>query len=217
MALLLSMLPFYIIGNLHCMGMCGPLALMLGQHRYRYGYFLGRLTAFTLAGWVAGELGALLHTEWHLSAAISFLFGGVILAVAASNLLGWHFNFGFKGIDRSLSLLILKDRLLPTYLFGFFTILLPCGQSLVVFSACALAGDPFVGLLNGFAFALITSPSLWLAMHAGTYLTKLKRHANTLLGVCALLVGTLAICRGLADLSMIPHLTLSSRYHIILF
>jgi sulfite exporter TauE/SafE len=61
MTLLLAMLPYYLLGNLHCLGMCGPLTMMLGAHRFRYFYFAGRLFSFTLAGGIAGELGAVLN------------------------------------------------------------------------------------------------------------------------------------------------------------
>ena len=61
MTLFFSLLPLYLFGNLHCIGMCGPLVMLLGQHRYRFFYFAGRLASYSLAGLFAGELGAVLH------------------------------------------------------------------------------------------------------------------------------------------------------------
>ncbi len=43
-------------------------------------------------------------------------------------------------------------------------------------------GRPLVGLLNGALFALLTSPSLLLAMHATRWLGSIKRYYNVLLG-----------------------------------
>lgn len=216
MSLLISMLPFYLVGNLHCLGMCGPLVMMIGAHRYRLFYFAGRLASFTLAGLIAGEAGAVLNvllSHYHLSAAISFAFGGIILTAGAYSLLGkalpgqnWLAKLTANA-NRQLSLLMLRDTPLATFLFGFSTIALPCGQSLIVFAACALAGDPWKGVLNGFCFALLTSPSLFFAMRAHMLLGSAKRHYNTLVGIAALLAGSIALCRGLAEVGFIEHLS----------
>lgn len=230
MSLLLTMLPVYIFGNLHCIGMCGPLVMMLGHHRYRYFYFAGRAFSFTLAGMLAGELGAVLNTflqQYHISAFTSFLFGGIILLIGIYSCLGWQYP-GFRwishklsGFNKNLSLLMLKDQAWPTFLFGFFTVFLPCGQTLLVFSACALAGDLFVGMVNGFAFATLTTPALWLAMHAHTMLHRFRRYYDTMIGLCGLVIGGLAICRGMAEMGWIAHWVLNPaaapHYHVVIY
>ena len=230
MSLLMSMLPLYVFGNLHCMGMCGPLALMLGKHRFRYFYFLGRLISFTLAGTIAGALGSVIHVvlnHYYIPAVTSFLFGGFIIIVGIYSFFGWQYP-GYHWLakrlspaNNALSLLMLRDRLWPTFLFGFLTIALPCGQTVVVFSACALSGDAWIGMLNGFVFAAITSPSLWLAMHMHTFLHKLKRYYNSIMGGCAVIVGLLACFRGLAEVQAIPHWVVNpeapTHYHIVVY
>jgi sulfite exporter TauE/SafE len=226
MPLFLSLLPLYLMGNLHCIGMCGPLVLLIGQHRTRYYYFLGRTLSFSLAGWLAGEMGAVLHVflqAYHLSAGISFLFAFLAFGMAMGafwSLPGPSFRWisAWLGpINRSLSLLLLRDQPWPSFLFGFFTVALPCGQTVVVFSACALYGDPLVGLLNGCAFALLTSPSLFMAMQAKGFFQNLRRYYNVGMGCSALLIGGLALCRGCADMGWIPHLVLNAHYHIVLY
>lgn len=218
------MLPLYIFGNLHCIGMCGPLVMMLGHHRFRYFYFVGRTLSFSLAGMLSGEAGAVLNIalkQFHIPAMTSFLFGGIILLIGIYSLAGAHYpgshwlNNRLARVNQTLSVLMLRDRAWPTFLFGFFTIALPCGQTLIVFSACALAGDLYVGLWNGLAFALLTSPALLMAMHAHTLFRKLKPHYNKIMGGCALLIGSLAICRGLAEVDLIDHWVVYS--HLVLF
>jgi len=230
MSLLLAMLPVYLLGNLHCMGMCGPLVMMIGHHRYRYFYFFGRLLSFTLTGMLAGELGAVLQQvlqAYHIPALTSFFFGGIILLIGIYGLLGWHYP-GYHSLAKvlgrfngTLSILMLRDRALPAFLFGFFTIALPCGQTLMVFSACALSGDSLVGLINGFVFALLTTPSLFMAMHAHILFRSLRPYYNVIMGASAVLIGGLAICRGLAEIGLISHLVLNPDaalpYHIILY
>lgn len=218
MTLLLAMLPYYLLGNLHCLGMCGPLAMMLGTHRFRYFYFAGRLCSFTLAGGIAGELGAVLNVffnRFYISAASALLFGLAIALIGLVGLMGrsypgqtWIARIMAKA-NGPLSLLMLRDQPLATFLFGFLAIALPCGQSLVVFSACALSGSLAIGLLNGFAFALLTSPSLFFAMHAHALLGNSKKYWISAGHFFAIAVGAIAICRGLAELDLLPHLGLS--------
>ena len=225
MTLFLNLFPLYLLGNLHCLGMCGPLVMMLGQNPYRYFYFLGRLVSYSLAGFAAGELGALIQAvlqPFHLAAGASFLFALFFLAFGIAELRGNPFSFHWlqkklQPFNRSLSLLLLKEQPWPAFLFGFFTLFLPCGQTLLVFTACALYGDGLAGLINGALFALLTSPSLLAAMQLHTLLNRLKQYYRTSLACCALLVGGLAFCRGMADMGWIPHLVLSETYHIVLY
>ena len=226
MALFLTMFPFYLMGNMHCLGMCGPLVMMIGQHRYRYAYFLGRLLSFGLAGMAAGEAGAVLQgmlQKHHIPELLTFTLGLLMIAVAIANWTGWSPSIplpkAFHRINQSISLLMLKDTVLTTFMFGLLTVALPCGQTLVVFSACALAGNAWVGLFNGLAFALLTSPSLWVAMHALHWIREAKAHYRQLIAWAAFFAGLMSICRGLADMEVIPHLVLIEHagYHIILF
>lgn len=230
MSLFISMLPIYLLGNLHCMGMCGPLVMFIGRHKFRNAYFLGRMTAFSLAGMIAGEIGAVLQVifnQFHLPAITSFLFGGFLLLMAVSYLAGIRYAGGgfaasFLGEwSKKASTLMMKDHFFSVFLFGLCTILLPCGQSLMVFSACALSGDALVGGMNGLAFALLTSPSLWFAMKAQALLKSCKQYYYPLLGIFSLIVSLLAICRGLAEVQLIPHWVLNPQsaaaMHIVIF
>jgi sulfite exporter TauE/SafE len=127
----------------------------------------------------------------------------------------------FSGIHHWISTLMLKDTGWSTFLFGFFTVALPCGQTLVVFSACALVGDAWVGLANGFALALLTSPSLIIAMHTLSLFKNLKHYDRAVLGGCSILVGLLAIGRGLAEMGWISHWILNpdapTPYHLVVY
>lgn len=228
------MLPVYLLGNLHCIGMCGPLVMMIGHHRFRYFYFLGRTASFGLAAMLAAEIGSLMHqvlTVFHLAQATAFLFGTVMIMIACFQLTRLQLRaFGFAAswvapwvikVQQRSTLLLLQDRPIATFAFGLSTVLLPCGQTLVVFTACALAGSSIVGLFNGCAFALLTTPSLFLAMKLRQWMNGIKRHYRLLMGVCTFIVGVLMICRGFADLGVIPHLILNqsalSKYHIVIY
>jgi sulfite exporter TauE/SafE len=209
MELFLTLLPVYLLGNLHCAGMCGPLVVLIGRHPNRGLYFLGRAASFSLAGGIAGQLGRTVEATlrlYNIPASAAIVFGGVILLVGVAQLL--HLRLPSLGLtsrlDKRLSLLLLREQPLPVFLFGFFTVLLPCGQTMVVFSACAMAASPTVGLFNGFAFAALTSPSLWFAMRAHGLLGHLKSYYRVTIGILAIGVGAFSVWRGLAAMEVAP-------------
>jgi sulfite exporter TauE/SafE len=200
--------------------------MLLGQHRYRFAYFFGRTLSFTLAGWMAAWIGEVMQgtfQSYGIATTFSFLLGLLI------SYLGLRILFK-RGIPKErllarllapmnqrLSLLLLKDQPFPIFLFGFLTVALPCGQTIIVFSACALALQPWIGAFNGFAFALLTSPSLFLAMQAKRLFSRFGKWEGQLMGIATLIVGVLAILRGLADGGMIDHLVLVESYHLVLY
>ncbi len=228
MTLFLSMLPIYLFGNLHCAGMCGPLVLLLANRKFKGFYFLGRLASFSFMGLLSAEIGKLLSLEhYHISAAVSFIFGAIILVIGVCLFFriqhpgSQWFSKQTASLSRGLARLTTNNGAYATFLFGVSTILLPCGQTLVVFSACALNGDPLVGLINGFLFAVLTSPALIATMYAFSLFRKAKRYYHTFMGMATIVVGLLACMRGFADLERIDHLTLNPNalphYHIVLY
>ncbi len=230
MTLFFSLLPLYLFGNIHCLGMCGPLVMLIGQHRFRFFYFIGRLSSFSLAGLLAGEGGAVLHfflKRFYLAETVSLLCGIVIMGWGLQKILGRQAvpklfkKQTLNPMHQWISTLLLKDTIVATFLFGFFTVVLPCGQTLIVFSACALSGNAWVGLGNGFAFALLTSPSLFMAMHTLTLFKKFKPYDRAVLGVSSIVVGLLAFCRGLAEIGLISHWIINPNaptyYHLVIY
>lgn len=226
MTLFLAMLPVYLFGNLHCLGMCGPLVMLLGRSPFRYYYFFGRLLSFTLAGMAAGGFGAVIGVilnDLNVPILASLLFGGSVLFLGLCTV----FHISYPGhhllakklapFNQKISCALLKEKPWPTFLFGFFTILLPCGQTLIVYSACALSGDLWIGTANGFAFALLTSPSLFLAMQAKKTFAFARQYYHHLIGWSAVFVGLLACLRGFAEWGIIPHLVLNAKYHIVIY
>lgn len=208
------------------MGMCGPLVMMLGRHRYRHLYFAGRCVSYALAGLLAGTAGAVINAslrDYLVAATVSLLFGCLFLVMGMYFLLGWSLPqvpWLAQRVQRAantLSLLLLKDLPWASFLFGFATLFLPCGQTALVFSACALAGDPWIGLGNGLALAVFTSPSLFISMQSHGLFRFGRDYYHFLMGGTAILVGALAIARGLAEAEIIPHLILNETYHLVIY
>jgi sulfite exporter TauE/SafE len=227
MSALISMIPLYLVGNFHCAGMCGPLVAFLGRHPYKYAYFWGRIAGFTLAGLIAGEMGIIVADVASIgkfSAILTLVISLIFFIVS----LFFFFNIKiplFKSkiftilerLSLTISKLALSDKWLSVFLFGLCTILLPCGQSLIIFSFSAMLQDSFLGALNGFLFAVFTTPSLMFTMKASIFLTKAKRHYRKLMSISLFIVSILTFLRGLADLGIINHFTLIDKLHLILW
>jgi sulfite exporter TauE/SafE len=201
--LLIAMLPVYLMGNLHCLGMCGPVAMLIGTSPYRGYYLLGRLISFTLAGTLAGAFGYVLASllqPYHLSALISIGFGLSMVVIGVALFMGKNLILpGMQAVESKMGALLQQKGPLALFAFGFLTIALPCGQTLLVYSACALSGSIEVGTINGLAFALLTTPALVLAMQARRFVQSANRFYRPVVGGLALLVGTGAIVRGLIN------------------
>lgn len=230
MNILFSLLPIYLLGNVHCAGMCGPLVMVLAKHPHRWGYFLGRLLSFSLAGVLSAEMGVALFSflaRYHISALFSLLFGAVIMTLGASLFFKlrppWSVWLAKRGAKfaGTISRLLLKNSFHSVFLFGMCTLLLPCGQIVIVYSIIALNCTPLTGLLNGFLFAFLTSPSLVAAMKATSIVRKEQKNYHLWMGGATFLIGTFALLRGLADFSFISHWVLNPRspphFHIIIF
>ncbi|NGX62027.1 MAG: hypothetical protein K940chlam9_01520 [Chlamydiae bacterium] len=226
MTLFFTLLPLYLLGNFHCAGMCGPLVMLLSSSPYRWLYFPGRLLSFTLAGLLAAEIGMWLFLSLekiYLPAIVSIASGGMILLLGGLQLFSLSLpNFlgnPAASLAQKITPLLTQNTPRGVFLFGMGTLLLPCGQTLLVFSACALEGKPLSGLLNGFFFALLTTPSLIASLYATRLFPKKPSLYKYGMGGAFILLGTLLTLRGMAHLSWIPHCTLPphSSTHIVLF
>jgi len=230
MTLFMTLFPIYLFGNLHCLGMCGPLVGWICHHPFRHLYFLGRLCSYSLVGLLAGEAGAVLHIslkQIYLGEILSLCGGLFILIWGIFQILRLPFPLiknrspRWNTYQQKMSSLLLKENAWSTFLFGFLTVALPCGQTIIVFSACALVGSASAGLFNGFAFALLTTPSLILAMQSFKLFKKFRKFDHLVLGGSSIVVGLLACCRGLAEGGWIAHWILNPRasplYHLVVF
>jgi hypothetical protein len=185
--------------------MCGPFALAMGGHNERFYYLIGRWVGFTFASGVAAWGGEILSNT-PIAPIFPFLMGGMILLFFFSRRIK-SFLPQFPLLEKVTTNLLLKGGKGPLFLFGFFTLFLPCGQSLLLYGTSALNGTLSFGLWNGALFALFTTPSLLFAMVLRPYLRTLSKGGDRFLRLFALFTGCLAIARGGAELGWYPHVT----------
>ena len=201
-----------LMGSLHCIGMCGPIAFMLPLDRERtalkYGqlgmYHLGRAMAYGLIGLVFGLVGKGLYL-FGFQQKLSIVLG---LVMIASVLIPSRYFRGWK-LTRPLYRLIgrlqaalggqLKRRSPDTFLtIGFLNGFLPCGLVyMALIGAMALASAP-EGALYMVVFGLGTLPLMSAAALFGKFLK--GRWAPALrraIPVFVVLIGLLFVLRGM--------------------
>jgi sulfite exporter TauE/SafE len=212
-----------LLGSIgHCLGMCGPLVIMVGLRMREQElatwpshalYHFARVVVYGLLGAGVGAIGSLLGLGGRLSNAA----GIVSLALGVGLLLlgmGYLGILSIRGLDssvgkvsRAMGQVFRRGGYAGVILLGALNGLLPCG---LVYSALLLAastGGPLPGAMGMILFGLGTLPALFLVgMGAGALSVRLRQGLTRAAGVLILVVGLQLALRGLATLGFVPHL-----------
>ncbi|WP_298502360.1 sulfite exporter TauE/SafE family protein [uncultured Maribacter sp.] len=210
--MLLSAIALGIMGSLHCVGMCGPIAFMLPVDRESnlkkftqiFIYHFGRLLAYAIMGLVFGFLGKGLQVfglQQKLSIAIGVL---MILIVLIPYKTFNKYNFSkpvYKIISKVKNQLgkELKKKTPDTFLtIGFLNGFLPCGLVyMALFGAIAMA-NAWQGSVYMLLFGLGTIPLMTTAIYFSSLLKGVARQKiQKIIPVFVILIGALFIIRGL--------------------
>lgn len=202
----------FIIGlqaTLHCVGMCGPLALAAPidrsqKKRALWGsltYNLGRISSYTYLGFLLGLLG--MGFTWiYAIQVLSILSGLFFLATALfGSMESW---LGIRQLTSKIGQF--NARLFPAikkmpsalrpYLFGLLNGLLPCGMVYLALIYALSCSNLLDGVLSMFFFGLGTLPVLFFIPLIGQqrfYQLVPRQTQKILLGI----IGLLLILRGL--------------------
>ena len=208
-----------LISSLHCIGMCGPIAMMLPVSRtnntqkfMQVGiYHLGRLTAYGSLGLIFGFLGKGLFIagmQQQLSIVVGIL---MIALVVIPERIFMQYNFS-KPIYRAISKVkshigFQFKRKSPDALFtiGFFNGLLPCGMVYAALFGAVAMQNPWLGTGYMVLFGVGTLPLMTLVVFAANKLSfQWRNKVQKVIPVMLVLVGMLFIVRGLGlDIPMI--------------
>lgn len=210
--MLLSAIILGLLGSLHCVGMCGPIAFLLPVDRnnsYKklsqiFIYHLGRLLAYGTIGLVFGFLGKGLYVfgmQQKLSIFIGFV---MILVVLLPYKTFQKYNFSqpmFKVLSKIKSRLgkELQRKSPDTFLtIGLLNGFLPCGLVYMALFAAIAMGDPWDGSLYMILFGLGTIPLMTSAIYfTGIFKGTARKRIQILIPVFVIVIGLLFIIRGL--------------------
>ena len=210
--MLYTALIFGLLGSFHCVGMCGPIALLLPVDRTNtvkklaqiFLYHFGRILAYASIGLLFGTIGKGLHLfgiQQQLSIAIGLL---MILVVLIPSKVFNKYNFSkplFRVVSKiksSLGAALYKKTPDAFLSIGFLNGFLPCGLVyMAVFGAIA-SGTALEGSLYMAFFGLGTIPLMTVAVYAGNFVSgKVRQHIRKAVPVFVVLMGFLFVVRGM--------------------
>lgn len=210
--MLFSALFFGLISSLHCVGMCGPIAMMLPVDRSNEAkkvlqillYHLGRITAYASLGLVFGILGKSFYLAGMQQQLSIFVGIFMILIVIIPEKIFMKYNFSkpvFRLISKVKSALgsqFKKKTNSALFTIGLLNGFLPCGLVYVaLFGALAMQGIS-LGVLYMVLYGLGTIPMMSLAVYFGGFLSlNFRNKLQKIIPVVGVLIGTLFILRGL--------------------
>lgn len=210
--MLYTALLFGLLSSFHCIGMCGPIALMLPLDRNNQAkkvtqiitYHLGRLIAYALIGFVFGMLGKGFLLAG-LQQKTSIILGiAIILVVVIPEKVLANFNFS-KPIFKMIS--VVKSALgtqfknksyQSLFTIGLLNGFLPCGMVYVALFGAVAMQSPTLGVLYMIMFGLGTIPLMSSLVYLKNFMTiSLRNKIQKAIPYVAVFIGTLFILRGL--------------------
>jgi sulfite exporter TauE/SafE len=201
------------LGSLHCIGMCGPLAVALpfsntGGKAAFYGgrllYNLGRIVTYSLLGLVVGFVGRFISLAgWQQTLSVAAglailltLFLPTLIHRLSTSVA--RFTRISMFIQRTMGSL-LQHRLTSTlFLIGILNGLLPCGFVYVGLAGAATTGHPALAASFMAGFGAGTMPAMFGSSVAGKlFSVGVRRKLTIITPAFTFLVAVLIILRGL--------------------
>ena len=203
---------FGLISSFHCIGMCGPIAMMLPVDSHNQAkkvtqimtYHIGRLAAYALIGLVFGLVGKGLFLSG-MQQKLSIFIGVAMIAVilipekvfAKHNFSKPIFLFISK-IKTSLGSQFKNKSFKSLFMIGLLNGFLPCGMVYVaLFGAIAMQSES-LGMLYMILFGLGTVPMMSSVVYLHSFLTvPVRNKIQKAIPYVAIAMGILFILRGL--------------------
>ena len=201
-----------LFGSLHCVGMCGPIALLIPLQRQHKGfrslqlgaYFIGKTLAYVLMGLLFGLVGegifiAEYQQEFSIFAGLLMILMGLfsLLHLRVKGL-GNPLLKGFSLLKNALGKQLSKKTLTSSLSIGFLNGFLPCGLVYTALFGALAMGNWWGSMIYMTAFGVGTIPLMLLLILLGDFLPlALRRRLNQWLPLVVILVGILFILRGL--------------------
>lgn len=210
--MLYTALIFGLISSLHCVGMCGPIALMLPVDRNNEAkrvlqiltYHFGRLLAYASLGLLFGILGKgffLAGMQQQLSIAVGVLM--IIVAIVPEKEFA-KYNFSkpiYKVISKvksSLGQQFKKKSFQSLFTIGLLNGYLPCGMVYVALFGALAMNSVQTGILYMILFGIGTIPLMSLVVYISNLLTvSFRSKLQKIIPIIAVCIGVLFIMRGL--------------------
>ena len=203
---------FGLISSLHCIGMCGPIAMMLPVDRSNqtkktlqiFTYHLGRLAAYASIGFIFGLFGkgfSMAGLQQELSVILGIIMI-VIVVIPEKVFIAYNFSKPiFKVISKiktALGSQFKNKSYQSLFTIGLLNGFLPCGMVYVALFGAIAMQSPGLGVVYMILFGLGTIPMMSSVVYLNSFLTlPFRNKIQKVIPYVAVCIGVLFILRGL--------------------
>jgi sulfite exporter TauE/SafE len=201
-----------LVGSLHCIGMCGPIAIALpvpdssnlSFFTGRILYNLGRVVTYSFLGAILGLLGGRIALAG-AQQIVSIILGVVIIIAVLlpqkyKNFFAQHplIQKLAQPLKENIGVLFRKGTFSAMFLIGILNGFLPCGLVYVALAGAIASGDAISGAAVMILFGLGTVPAMFAATIFGKFINVgIRTKIRKAVPVLALLLGVIFILRGM--------------------
>lgn len=209
---ILSGLALGFFGSLHCIGMCGPIALALpSQSKSKFGFYsgrilynLGRIITYSIMGLIIGLIGQKINLAGYQQI-VSIILGAVILTTVLLPVRIKNYFIKLKPIQfitrilqSSIGVLFRKGSQSSLFAIGVLNGFLPCGFVYVALAGAVALGDVDKSILFMALFGLGTTPAMFSAsVVTNLFGQNFRRKVYKAVPVFASVLAIIFILRGL--------------------
>ena len=217
--MLYTALFFGLISSFHCIGMCGPIAMMLPVDHKNPSkkalqiltYHLGRLTAYGSLGLIFGILGRgfyLAGLQQTISITVGIL---MILIVVIPEKIFAKYNFSrpiyqlISKVKTALGSQFKRKSADALFTIGFLNGLLPCGLVYAALFGAIAMQNVTLSISYMLLYGLGTIPMMSAVVYVSNFLSfPIRNKLQKVIPIVSVIIGTLFILRGLGlDISYV--------------
>jgi uncharacterized protein len=205
-----------LLGSMHCIGMCGPLALAVacGKRGGETGrlllFVIGKAGTYVGLGAAAGAVGAAFGQAAmgsKAAAVVALVAGTLMIALGFQS--AWRLRpvkaSGPSGLGSLLARVLERGGRLAPLLAGLLAGFLPCGLVYAMVARAVATGSVAMGGLVMAAFGVGTAPALVAAGWLGSRLSGRSRRLGEWIAAAAVIImGLMVLWRGLKFLMADP-------------
>ncbi len=195
-----------LLGSLHCLGMCGPLALAVPFPKDKrvvgIGAFnLGRIFTYALLGTLMGFIGSL-FVLGGFQRIFSLTTGILILSLVIAPFLSKHLDKYIEksslieGVRKKITEQFKEKTLRSSLILGMLNGLIPCGMVYTAMIGSISSGNPLNGALFMVLFGLGTWPAM-IGIHGFRLFSFSSFNSRWVVPSVSLLIAVLFIYRGI--------------------
>ncbi len=203
---------FGFISSLHCIGMCGPIAMMLPVARNNptkkvlqiITYHTGRLSAYASIGFFFGLLGKGLFLAGIQQQLSIFIGIAIIIVIIIPEKIFARYNFSkpvyqlISKVKTTFGNQFKNGSYQSLFTIGIFNGFLPCGLVYVALFGAIAMQSAGLGILYMILFGLGTVPMMSSVVYVNSFISiPFRNKIQKIIPYAAILIGILFIFRGL--------------------